>query len=202
MQECDLEGNTALHAAAQAGNASEIHRLLRAGAVLNSQNHKCMTPLFLASQYGHNEAVQVLLHEQVDPTISMANGATPLAQNGNADGNQLGAGIDQPTNDGLTPLLIAAENGHMSIVQLLISAKADIHREAHIDGIAQTPLILAAQNGHTEIVRLLLDAGATLDKPRSDNRTALFMAARGGRKETVQLLLSRGADREKSTIKE
>jgi len=56
---------------------------------------------------------------------------------------------------GLDTLLLAAANGHVSVLQSLLDASADIN--AAEEQIGQQPLIWAAQMGHTEAVRVLLD---------------------------------------------
>jgi len=68
---------------------------------------------------------------------------------------------------GITPLYIAAENGHTEIVQLLLQhhANKDLHL---ISGF--TPLLIAARNGHTDVVQTLLDNGA--DKEAADRTYA------------------------------
>ncbi len=71
--------------------------------------------------------------------------------------------INIPDNAGNTPLQIAALEGHVKIVKMLLEAGCDITCK-NID--METPLIDAVENGHLEVVKLLLDAG--LD-PRQSN---------------------------------
>lgn len=71
--------------------------------------------------------------------------------------------INIPDNAGNTPLQIAALEGHVKIVQILLEAGCDINCK-NID--METPLIDAVENGHLEVVKMLLDAG--LD-PRQSN---------------------------------
>ena len=71
--------------------------------------------------------------------------------------------IDVPDNAGNTPLQIAALEGDVEVVRLLLNAGCDTTSK-NID--KDTPLIDAVENGHLEVVRLLLKAG--LD-PRQKN---------------------------------
>ena len=57
----------------------------------------------------------------------------------------------------MTPLFIAAQEGHEAVLRLLIEAGADIIM-ATDDGVS--PLYTAAQGGHAVIVQILRDAGA------------------------------------------
>ena len=59
---------------------------------------------------------------------------------------------------GATPLLRAAQNGHLGAAEALIAAGADINYESWHE--RATPLWIAASNGHSEMVRLLRQHGA------------------------------------------
>jgi ankyrin repeat protein len=95
----------------------------------------------------------------------------------------------QKTTDGSTPLFMAAQNGHLKIVQTLLT-KEDIDvNKPKKDGC--TPLFIAAQNGHLKIVQTLLTIRDDIDvnKPHVDGRTPLIMACYDGHMEIVRLLV-------------
>ena len=125
-----------------------------------------------------------------------------------------------------TSLYIAAQAGHVEIVEMLLAAKADIHSRddkgmtplhgAASNGRAQTleylissgadigavskqgatPLYLAAKNGHTEVIRALIAAGANENMPDARGCFPLHAAVRSGHIASVRLLLEAGADRD------
>ena len=69
------------------------------------------------------------------------------------------------SDTGTTPLHLAAKNGHLEVVRLLIEAGVDINKARTNDGA--TPLHIATQKGHVEVVSLLSEAGATRKKART-----------------------------------
>ena len=76
------------------------------------------------------------------------------------------AGADKDaakSNSGTMALFIAAQNGHLEVVRLLLDAGSD-KDAATTDGT--TALLAAAHKGHLEIARLLLDAGVDKDHDR------------------------------------
>ena len=68
---------------------------------------------------------------------------------------------DETMKTGLSPLMYAAGEGHVSIVKALLSKKADTGLSLHGGPFGgYTALHFAALTGRIEIVQLLLDAGA------------------------------------------
>lgn len=78
-----------------------------------------------------------------------------------------------------TPLIFAAQNGHLQIVELLLRAKPEIAAKGYCD---MTALHLAARDGRTEVVQRLLQTGA-FDNERliNDALTVASMSASGKR---------------------
>lgn len=96
---------------------------------------------------------------------------------------------------GSSALNIAARNGSLDIVRLLISKGANVNHDSRY----AMPLHSAAYSGRADIADALLNAGADLNcechwSEISIAGTPLHQAAAGGSLEVVRLLLDRGAN--------
>ena len=66
-----------------------------------------------------------------------------------------GANKDQgTTDDGSTPLFIAAEKGHLEVVRFLVESGAN--KDQGTTNYGATAVFIAARNGHLEVVRFLV----------------------------------------------
>lgn len=104
-----------------------------------------------------------------------------------------GADVNELSEKGNSPLLLASMNGRTEIVEILITAGADVSVARSSDGA--TPLHLASQNGHIDVVRQLLSCGAPADPVSSmGDATPLLLASQYGHGKIVELLLAEGAN--------
>ena len=110
--------------------------------------------------------------------------------------------LETKTKDGsqiTTPLIIAARNGHLNSVKILLSYKADIEDRGTVkienDVVkGSTPLWAAAASGHLDVVKLLIEQNAEVDGRVSTGGTPLRAAAYDGYLDTVRCLVESGAD--------
>jgi len=110
--------------------------LVERGVSLDDTQHQGKTPLYVASEFGHDQVVQLLT----------AAGATLEARGGKR---------------GFTPLIVAAHEGHARVVAALIESGAEVDVAALNDGV--TSLIQAVVHNHSDVVSLLLEEMADIN---------------------------------------
>ncbi|XP_036405167.1 kinase D-interacting substrate of 220 kDa B isoform X2 [Megalops cyprinoides] len=99
--------------------------------------------------------------------------------------------VDGRSDNGQTPLMLAAEQGSLEIVQELIRRGANVNLD---DVDCWTALISASKEGHVEVVKELLENSAYIEHRDMGGWTALMWAAYKGRVETASVLLEKGAN--------
>ncbi|XP_055088396.1 kinase D-interacting substrate of 220 kDa B-like isoform X1 [Periophthalmus magnuspinnatus] len=99
--------------------------------------------------------------------------------------------VDGRSDNGQTPLMLAAEQGSLEIVQELIRRGANVNLD---DVDCWSALISAAKEGHLEVVRELLENSAYIEHRDMGGWTALTWACYKGRTEVAKLLLEEGAN--------
>lgn len=163
------KGYTPLHLACVTGCAACARLLLRAGASVDARTLRGYTPLHFACQSGRTSCVQCLLESGASPSSHTGRRCTPLhvaCRAGHADCVQLllsslpereatKALLHCFNSDEDTALMLAADNGHVACVALLIGAGAEVNMKQG----SGYPLFMATAKGHSECVRLLVEAG-------------------------------------------
>ena len=101
-----------------------------------------------------------------------------------------GADVNTRTIDGKTPLMLAARNSNLGVIELLIEKGAVF--EPYTEG--PSPLFEAVVADNMQIVRYLIKNGADINHQDSVGRTAIFFASAEGNYEIAALLIHLGAD--------
>lgn len=100
-----------------------------------------------------------------------------------------------------TPLTLAAMNGHLPVVKLLVEEyQADIDRLGRMKLFGKTvqapPLICATASNNTTIVRYLLSKGADVNCTTANKSTALMYACIKGSEDIVAVLMEARCDKD------
>ena len=158
------------------------------------------TPVADAAQAGDSDAVRSLLKQAADVNASQADGMTALhwaaMRNDTALAEMLlyaGANVKASTRiNSYTPLLLAAKNGNVEVMDPLIKAGADINGKT---SNGTTALMFAAAAGNADAVNVLIDRGVDVNAAEPiRGLTALMFAAASDRAPIVALLAKHGAD--------
>jgi uncharacterized protein len=187
-----------LHAAAAAGDAAEIERLIADGEKPDIQDARSRTPLHVAAWFGRHEAARTLIRLGAKPNAREGQRFDVLAIaaiKGDLDMVEiaLAGGADPRAIVGTyesTALIEAAHLGHFAIVKRLIAARAPLD---HFNNLGFTALIEAVVLGngsanHTAIVAELVRAGADVNLTDRQGMTALAYARSRRYAEMVKLL--------------
>lgn len=151
VDQCDAQGNAAVHGAAFAGHHDILKFLVeQCGAdVISARNDLGCTPLWLCAGYGHVNILTYIL-ERIESVSNLVLSPQKviLAENN--------------AND--TPLLAAASRGHVEICKLLLEAVDNCENCSGGDAVRQTnktgdtPLAVAVGAGHGgELLDILLE---------------------------------------------
>ena len=172
------------------GNLPAIRALLQSGVDVNEPldgfAHGCkgITALRYASHWGHAAVVKELIEAGADVNVRAS---VPIVdRSASAKSNTSGVFFSD-----VTPLFIAAQEGHTPVVIELIKAGADVN-VPRSDGF--TPLHVAASKGHEACVVLLIQAGADVNpEAQKPSWTPLSVAIRSKHEKVIQLLKHFGA---------
>mmetsp|Transcript_61956 Transcript_61956/g.192053 ORF Transcript_61956/g.192053 Transcript_61956/m.192053 type:complete len:431 (-) Transcript_61956:150-1442(-) len=148
--------------------------------------------------HGDAAAVAEALRGRACPDFEGVDGLTPLLAAARAgcldlvaDLHVAGADKDRPCGqDGWTPLVVAADVGHVQVARYLCGMLAEVDKTTR-DGAS--PLLAAAVTGHLDVVEYLCGARAEVDKRTNAGACPLFVAAGGGHEAVVRALCKAGA---------
>ncbi|XP_076174802.1 zinc-RING finger and ankyrin repeat domain-containing protein rolling pebbles isoform X3 [Ptiloglossa arizonensis] len=221
----DMAGQCPLVHAARHGRLSVVGYLLACDWVVptgeneseNSQDigreEAAQQAVVAAAAQGHESIVEYLLDmaevivDRPDTligetalTIAAANGSTATV-------SALLARGASPTSvnaKGLSPLMLAAREGHWGTAERLLQGTLSSSTDTILDDVVslldqrdpagRTALMLAASEGHTNLIELFLDKGSVLESRDKDGLTALCWACVRGRLTSVQNFIDRGAE--------
>ncbi|KAK0222481.1 hypothetical protein EDD85DRAFT_960123 [Armillaria nabsnona] len=142
-------------------------------------DYEVVSPIFLATKYGHVEAVKLLLQHGTATVFPLE----PLPE---------WAERQREPEDGYhhSNIIIGAANyGHADILQTLICHGVDKNTRSSISD--NTVLHVAVRYGHIDNIKVLIEAGCNIS-PRSKGKTPLDLALNQRSSDIVRYLLDAG----------
>lgn len=102
-----------------------------------------------------------------------------------------GGDVNRAEAEGWTPLMLAAFQGNVRLMDCLLSHGARLDAQNHKGA---TPLLVAIYAGEWETVQWLVANGTNVQLPTAQGCTPLMLAVRKGDIRMIRLLLEQGAD--------
>ena len=184
------KGWTPLHYAAVFNHLAVMELLIEMGADINQMDSVGYTSYdFYKYALGENAKRDITgnLYEDEDIFIAAFLGHTARVSKLIKAGTDVNIASDLGDAT-ITALHLASQNGHLIIVNLLLSAGSNVDAELE-DGA--TSLFLASENGLVKVVRALLKAGASSSiSVHNTGYTPLHIACVKGNFEVLELLLA------------
>jgi ankyrin repeat protein len=171
--------------AARVGTLDAVQLLVDRGATLDAKDPTFQqTALMVAVRENHPDVVKFFVDRGAQVDARTRAGETPawlLPNSVPGFGHGIGIvrgglpdrGLRPFVPGGLSPLLYAARDGRLDIVQTLVAAKAAVNQ---VDANGITPLIDAITNNHVDVARFLIDHGADINASDWYGRTPLWSA--------------------------
>ncbi|XP_067660340.1 putative ankyrin repeat protein RF_0381 [Haliotis asinina] len=195
-----------LYNASEFGDFSRVNTILSQGRInTDCQDWIGRTAVMCAALKGHLEVVQLLVTKGANVNLidKFANNILHLAcLGGDVDVvkyilSQDMAYIDGRAQRGRTPMMLAAENGHKEVVELLVGEGADM---SLVDKQRDNILHCACrggdlEGGHLEVVTYIVSQNKVDINSRGwKQKTPVMVAAEMGKKDVVEFLVEHGAD--------
>jgi ankyrin repeat protein len=229
-------GETVLMTASRTGVVEVVRALIASGAKVNATERNGQTAIMWAAAAGHAEVVDALIDAGTDFRATLRSGFNPFffaVRQGHVDVvlRLLAAGIDvnepidparragQGPADGTSALLLAVENGHFELAEVLLREGADARDQRlgytalhaitwvrkPLRGDGDPPPIGSGSTSSLDLVRSLVSHGADVNalhgkQPAGNYRlnrtgaTPFLLAAETGDIPLMKLLLDLGAD--------
>lgn len=198
LEAMDDQGLTPLLRAVQAGKEAALATLIEFGARKNltafegTPQDFGWSSLHLAAIAGIPQITKALLAEELDPTVQLGNGLTPLhlaARDGHAGTVRVLADALVGAGHGVDPRGVDDWDGS---IKERIAQRSTFEPDPGNSKFDVTPLHLAVHNGHLDVIRILLK-WAEVNAVTGAGATPLHVAARNDRAEAARLLLAAGA---------
>lgn len=183
----DFDGKSIVHYFVINKNEAAVQLCIKKEIPLSVKDDDGKTPLAYAFDHAEN-AVSI----RIAAALILANAEPVRGDFAYFEDAVRTHNMNLRSDDGQTPLHIAAISGHSGIVSYLVSNKAVLSVQ---DSAGSTPLHEAVRYGRADIVKTLLDGGADVNaKDRLGKTPILLIIPRPSQKQIYQILIEKKAD--------
>lgn len=195
------EDGRSLVAAAAAGDAALVRRLLDEGAAVDARGPGRQTALLAAVEADDVEIARLLLDRGADINAQADNFDTPWMQAGalgRADILELMLGREPDfsirNRFGGNALIPACERGHVEAVRVLLRSAIDVNHVNNLGWTCLLEIVILGDGGvdHQQVARLVLAAGADPNIADRDGLTPAAHARERGQTDIERILISAG----------
>ncbi|XP_067659947.1 ankyrin-3-like [Haliotis asinina] len=197
----DGDQNNILHLACKGGNIEIIKHILTTYSMdVNDIGFQGSTPIMLAASEGRKDMFDVLLQSGADLShvdYSRYNILHMACRGGNMELvkhvlAQNIVEINSRSNDGSSPAMEAAYEGHTNVLKLLLSEGADM---TFVSDENDNILHAALNSKRMDTVKYVLTNDfVDIDSRNNDGITAVMLAVQGGLAEIFDLMVRKGAN--------
>lgn len=148
--------NTHFMQACKSNNVELVKLAIQLGININYTDENGNTPLMIASKYGNNSIVKILLSQEIISKCELKTEFEELSEKYLEKTNQLVGPIqiNARSNDGKTALYFACEEKNTETMRMLLNKKAD---QKISDNKKITPLELTKRENNIEAMKILLE---------------------------------------------
>ncbi|KAM4875402.1 ankyrin repeat and death domain-containing protein 1B isoform 1-T1 [Thomomys bottae] len=198
--ECLLPNERSFQNAAKSNNLDLMEKLFEKKVNINAVNVHGLTVIHLAAWSGSFEIMLMLVKAGADQRAKNQDGMNALhfaALNNNVNIVEYLIqdlhlqDLNLPDERGRKPFLLAAEKGHVEMIEKLTFLNLQTSEK---DKEGNTALHLAAMHGHSPAVKVLLTQWQEVNETNENGETPFFLAVEGGHEECSKVLLAAGSD--------
>ena len=183
----------ALFEAVKAGDIVRVKELISADASLvDARTDAGQSAVLAAAYHGRKEIADLLVARGATLTLFEACAAGEVERVERLLGDEA-AGVNGYSDDGWTPLHLAAFFGHAKVIEALLAHGADVAARSH-NSNGNTPLHAALAANRKIIAGLLLGQGADVDASDAGGWRPLHLATFNNNLDSMKALIAQGAN--------